>query len=504
MTNFVQLISDACESGELNPYMAEKLSKASEFGMTNDVFEQALDDAKACSRAGIDNDNDHQLRFFIINVADDMLDDTFGKKITSDERDNLCQYIFSNRGDKYKLDNLTDFRILVHKWLCDKHEKTAYPNTMGKEDRDPVYDREKWVNTIKVVYSLLKEKGINRDEAINIATYEWNEDERFKFGRWLDYYESGNTEKYNVKTANLKKDALELDDLGLPAHMLDPVTRSNNLSELGNTEAPTTRKSKTKKDKELEKARLLKQKMKSRLNSLKKLLDKYNDILPHQSVESVQDEMFALDKSLSKLNIFASLQDRIVRAGHIAKRAGFHEGAEILYKIAQEPDMIPPELPEEPAAPKTETEVIESLPEPVPHKPDLPEGSEALVDVQTIITRLEGVSKKLKSRDTIRELASIDILLNELGMASFFPELTDAQSKLIEAYGYSSNKIESIVAKLRGTGTVRALDKTPGAPGAGPLQEPAPPPPAPAKPQNLDKRQLQEKPVEKVEKELPV
>lgn len=477
MTDFAQLISDAAGTGELNPYMAKKLSDASEFGMTDAVFEQALDDAKCSSKAGIDDDHTHSTRFFIINIADDLLDDTFGKTILPDERELLCKYILDSRGDKYKLDNLTDFRILTHKWLCDKHTKTAYPNTMGKDDREPVYNIKRWTDTAKVLYSLLKEKGLDKKEAMSIATYDWGSDERFKFTHWLDYYESGNTEKYNVKTANLKKEAIDIDDLGLPAHMLDTKTRSNNLESLTPPE-PRVSMRKTKKDKELERARALKQKMKSRLISLKRLLNKYNDILPHQSVDQVHDEMYALDKSLSKLNIYASVQDRIIRAANKIKSVGFTEGADLLYKAAEEPNLTP----------RSEPEVIESLPEPVPNEPDLPQGSGVKIDVQTIITRLEGVSKKLKSRDTIRELASIDILLNELGIASIFPELTDAQSKLIESYGYSSNKIESIIAKLRGMGT------------AGPMGQA----PIATKPKsNIDKRQLQEKPVQRVRKELP-
>lgn len=496
MTNYSQLIADAHANGELNSYMANKLSKASEFGMTDEVFEQALDDAKSASKTGVECDEDHCLHFFIISNADDWLDDTFGKHISVDEKEQLCGYIMSNRDGKYKLDNLTDFRILTHKWLCDKHDKVAYPNTMGKEDREPVYDLKKWVDTVKVVYSLLKDKGITREAAINIATADWNNDERFKFNNWLRYYESGNTEKYQVKTSNLKKQALDIDDLNLPAHLLDPKTRSNNLESL--TQAEPKSEKKTKKEEELERAKELKRKMRSRLMSFKRLLDKYNDALPHQSLDSLQDEMYALDKSLSKLNIYASVQDRIVRSAAMAQRLGFHEGADLLYKVAQEP-VEPKEMPEEGESPKAEESVIESLPEAVPSDPNLPVGSEAMTDVQTIINRLEGVSKKLKSRDTIRELASIDILLNELGMASYFPELTDAQSKLIEAYSYASNKIEGIVAKLRGTGTVRSVDKGPDTPAAGPMQ----PQPRQQKPQNIDKRQIQQQPVGRVQKELP-
>jgi len=206
MTDFAQLISDALTAGELNPYMADKLNRASEFGMTDDVFTQALDDACCSSRAGVEDDDAHSIRFFIINTVDDMLDDTFGKQIVDDEREHLCKYILDGRGDKYKLDNLTDFRILTHKWLCDRHNKTAYPNIAGKDNRDPIYDRNRWINAVKVVYGLM-EKDQPRGEALDIATYDWTADERYKFDNWLKYYESGNTEKYDVKTTNLKKDA---------------------------------------------------------------------------------------------------------------------------------------------------------------------------------------------------------------------------------------------------------------------------------------------------------
>ena len=85
-------------------------------------------------------------------------------------------------------------------------------------------------------------------------------------------------------------------------------------------------------------------------------------------------------------------------------------------------------------------------------------------------------------------------------MASYFPELTDAQSKMIEAFGYASNKVEAIVAKLRGSGTTGKLQATP----TPKPQAPAPvqqAPKAPTKP--LDTGELMEKPVGEVQKELP-
>jgi len=78
--------------------------------------------------------------------------------------------------------------------------------------------------------------------------------------------------------------------------------------------------------------------------------------------------------------------------------------------------------------------------------------------------------------------------------------LTDAQSKLIEAFGYASNKIENIIAKLRGSGTSKSKEET--APLPPPLPATAPVATAPvAKP--IDTGGLLDKPVGKVEKELP-
>ena len=166
-------------------------------------------------------------------------------------------------------------------------------------------------------------------------------------------------------------------------------------------------------------------------------------------------------------------------------------GAEFLLKAAQEPD-----------------EVMQALPAPTSPHPDLPQGSPVQINTTTVINRLEGLSKILKSRDLVRELASIDILLNEMGIASYFPELTDAQAKLIESFGYASNKIESIIAKMRGGGQTKP--KQPGMPGAPQTPQPMKPMKpqrpqrAPGPPQTaIDTRELMDRPVGEVKEKLP-
>ena len=196
MAKYTDRIVEEYTAGNINSYMAERLAKASEFGMTPELVEQAVEDTMSASKHDIDSDDKYSLRFFVLNIADDMLDDTFSKKISCDEKEELCSYIVNNMGDeRYALDNLTDFRILMHNWLCDKHVKKAYPNTMGKEDREIIYDTSKWVDTARTVYDIIKREGLTHDTSINLATVGWEAEERFKFTNWLKYYESGNTEK---------------------------------------------------------------------------------------------------------------------------------------------------------------------------------------------------------------------------------------------------------------------------------------------------------------------
>ena len=179
------------------------------------------------------------------------------------------------------------------------------------------------------------------------------------------------------------------------------------------------------------------------------------------------------------------MQDCIIRSANRIRKFGLIEGAELLEKTAAEPAVG--------------TDVLKSMPQGISDQPNLPPSQTSTFNIKTTIDRLEGLSKTLKSRDMIRELASIDILLNELGLASYFPELTDAQAHLIEAFGYASNKVESIIAKLRGSGPSKPKPPEAKPPVATPLKaEPVAPPQKP-----MDTGEIMNKPVGEVKTELP-
>jgi len=293
-----------------------------------------------------------------------------------------------------------------------------------------------------------------------------------------------------VKTAKFTKHAFE-PEISMPQSWGNRDDRAQDGMRMSTIKQ---KREQTKREKELDKAKAFKLKMRSRLRSFKRLVERYNDILSKQDLDKVYDELYSLEKSVSRLDVYASLHDCVVRSANRLNKFGFTEGAEFLHKCAEEPQQT--------------TDVVESLPPGSPTEPDLPQQSAPMISVQTIISRLEGTSKALKSRDMIRELASIDILLNEMGMASYFPELSFAQSKLIEAFGYASNKVEDIVAKLRGTGTSKpkATDVPQNAPTLPDIKEPVIPPPAPdvqPQPKPIDTDEILNKPVTKVKKQLP-
>lgn len=490
MTNkYEKIVHASYENGKLNRYMRDRLLRIDSRGITDDLINEIEQDAEDASYAGVNSDRDYNIYFFIVRFADDMLKDTFGMSVDPDRKKDLYSYVLSHNNDEnYSFDNLVDYMILIHKWLCNNMSKRAYPNTVGKDNREPLYSLDKWIDTLKSIYSALHFNKVSKAEAIEYFTRDFETDERKKFINWMKYYEDGNTEKYNVKNANFIKEAFG-QDISIPQSWLKPEDRASD----GQPQMSTRKdKEQTKREKELEKAKVFKTKMRGRLRSFKKLLERYHDILSKQDLDHVYDELYALEKSVSKLDVYASMQDCIIRSANRLEKIGFSEGADFLHKCADE---------------SVDGDVIEAIPPTGSQVPNLPQSSVEMTNMQEVIRRLEVTSKALKSRDMIRELASIDILLNEMGLASYFPELSFAQSKLIEAFGYASNKVEDIVAKLRGSGT----------PSAGTIEQkmpeppkqviPAPPaiptPPAPAPKKTLDTNEIMSKPMPEVKEKLP-
>lgn len=75
-----------------------------------------------------------------------------------------------------------------------------------------------------------------------------------------------------------------------------------------------------------------------------------------------------------------------------------------------------------------------------------------------VVAKFEAIAKFYKTREMPRQLAFADMLLDSLGIASFFPSLSEATNKAHEANNYISTRIEDILGKLRGTMKAKEID----------------------------------------------
>lgn len=80
------------------------------------------------------------------------------------------------------------------------------------------------------------------------------------------------------------------------------------------------------------------------------------------------------------------------------------------------------------------------------------------VTIQTVINKLEDLAKIFKNREVPRQLAIVDLMLDKLNLASFFPTLAEAMNRSLDSNQYMSSRIEDILSRLRGTVPTREID----------------------------------------------
>ena len=66
-----------------------------------------------------------------------------------------------------------------------------------------------------------------------------------------------------------------------------------------------------------------------------------------------------------------------------------------------------------------------------------------------MVRKLQDINTQLQRRDIVRDIAKLDFELHDLNASALFPELSDAQAKLIEATTYASNKLKDVIPKIR-------------------------------------------------------
>lgn len=80
------------------------------------------------------------------------------------------------------------------------------------------------------------------------------------------------------------------------------------------------------------------------------------------------------------------------------------------------------------------------------------------ISIEDVVNKLEDLSKIFKTREIPRQLNLVDMMLDGLGLASFFPSLSEAANKALESNNYISTRIEDILSKLRGSMHASEID----------------------------------------------
>lgn len=73
------------------------------------------------------------------------------------------------------------------------------------------------------------------------------------------------------------------------------------------------------------------------------------------------------------------------------------------------------------------------------------------VTVHDAINLLEMLVSIYQQREVPRQLSKLDMVMDQLGLAAYFPQLGEAQSKALDSNQYVSTRLEDMLAKLKGS-----------------------------------------------------
>lgn len=471
----------ADDSVHINDYMKSVLERC-KAAADMELWDEAVDDAITATKLGVSNDADYQIFHYIDTFVEDIVDEIFGQKLDDAEEDELKQFLFSLK-DEVDFSNLAAFWVGVIKWLESRKKKAvAYPNRGDTSGARYVKlnNLAAWANLAYHVQRQIA-KGILPEQAISHAASLLHPLERLDFKAWYRFRFGKNNNLYDVNksitdksegTMNIRRSANSkfayvheeggryyLPDFSSPFHEMsakDPVPQ----------ETPEDLLEKEKKREKFEEAR---SKLVSRTFAIDKLLERFYDVISDDAVSDIEDAVNSLRKKIRQLKCATIIRDTVIKTANMMKTKGFSTGHKYLLASASEF--------------MGEEQSIEKV-------------AFSMGDVGEMLQKLQDLSNQLKRRDMVREIAKIDFKLHEMNASALFPELSEAQAKLIDATTYAANKLEDVIPKLRtinkqpGPGAVQPGRPGPGAPPLMKADKPeagaptltAPPSPSPAAP----------------------
>lgn len=468
-------------------YVKDMMDGVAADGLDDELRQLAEDDAKLLGQLGVSDERERNLAFYLDHFLDELCVEQ--GMPTPPDRQAVVAAAFSDLRGGADI-GLAEIRSALYRAMGGKRRKTAYPNTAGVMETNikPQRDVGKWVRTLGEIHAA-GHSGENKESALRRLTEEWDSVEKLDFQQWLRYYERGDHEKYAaVAQEPAVQPALQLGE--------QPTQQSP----LSTRRSPPRAETRSVADNQ--------RALIGRLDAAKRLLRYLQPAWPAARWNSIYEALSHLEQEIVSLRTASSMRDRIVRTAGIWAKAGFRDGADILFKIAQPPGEdvasqiekaltgreystkpggeaappggadMPPPLPPSPeagagalppppggeagAAPPLPEgmppEAAGALPEPPPpppapeekSKPDKDENPYAGSTAKDILEILEPLMRRFKEREIVRQLSKVDMMMDALNIVSYFPELGEAIGRLIETDSYVGTRLEKIIGKLRG------------------------------------------------------
>lgn len=426
----------------------QRSSSAMDLSMWN----EAMLDAREASEFGVNTDEEYQLFNYVDMFVEDVASDVFGDKLSYDEEKSLKKFLFQSRTE-FDFNELSSFWTATVKWLKEKSKnKYAYPN-VGENGyryvkRDNTY---RWAELANEVRKAIL-KGKQEIEALAISASRLPEDERLEFKAWYRFKFSQLKNLYDVNKKIKEQSEGNMKILRRANSKFGYITESENRYYLPDFRSVNPVEEETmsvedfmarkQKEEAFQEAR---SKLVSRTFAIDKLLERYFDVLSPEDIAALEDYLNALRKKIRQLKCADTVQDVMIKAANMFERKGFKHGKDEL-------DLLLADYFNVPIVKKAVAVDTSALSE--------------------IITKLQELSNELKGRDIVREIARLDFKLHDMNISALFPELSDAQGKLIDATAYASNKLDSVIPKMR---SVMTRGEVPGKPQPGaPVSEKPP------------------------------
>jgi hypothetical protein len=378
-------------------------------------------------------------------------------------------------------------------------KKFAYPNPSNGMDLKEEYDLKKWLDIVYCIYVDSKKNG---EPVLSLLEryaekLDKNTQEDINFKIWFKFYYNGENLKYANMDKKMQKKALYTGNLGQTpgnyGHATYDLPGSSFSAAVNKAENDIEADNSSPLESSDDSLKVWKSRVNTACRRIDKLLRESDHLSPDEFLELSQ-LLLTFSHKIRSVKLLSTAKDLTYQFSNTLKKysknknttALIKNASDILIKTAQETPAVeealspseqsapvqPNTSPEQTAVPSQELEQnIQKTPEqemkdsiPGPDEVDpvdiknitpIPGPKEGEYDdiigdikLDDAAKKLDEVAGMLSDRRIIRLLAEFDIMLDKIGIAAMFPELAEAQSKLIDGYSYALTRVTKMMGQL--------------------------------------------------------